>query len=126
MSFIHNSSRLCAACCTPSSLSTRTAEANVAIGLSAAKHAYHSILSQLPDIGQDELIFEDLLYRALSQLIAWYAISCWVLAYLNSTAGKVDVSVHSTARMADFASHVVSICHCFKQPSCMRHHLSVH
>ncbi len=67
------------------------------------------MLGQFPDIGQDELIFQYLLYRALSQLIAWYAISCWVLAYLNSTAGTVDVSVHSIAGVADFASHVVCI-----------------
>ncbi len=97
-------------------LSTISAEANLAISLSAAKqHAYHSILGQLPNIGQDELIFQYLLYRALSQLVPWYAISCWVLAYLNSTAGKADVCVHSTARMADFVSQGVSICHCVKQ-----------
>ena len=60
-------------------------EANLAVSLSVAKkHAYHSILGQFPDIGQDELIFQYLLYRALSQLVAWYAISCWVFAYLNS------------------------------------------
>ncbi len=46
-------------------------------------HPYHSILGQLLDIGQNELVLQDLLHSGLRKPVAGYAVSCRVLAHLH-------------------------------------------
>lgn len=45
--------------------------------------AHHSMLCQLSDIGQDELVFQDPLHIAFTQPVAWNAICRGVLAHLH-------------------------------------------
>ena len=59
---------------------------NPACCLRNTQLAYHSIFGQLSDIGQDELIFQDLLHSTFTQLVAWQPISCRVLAHLDDSA----------------------------------------
>lgn len=70
--------------------------------------AYHSMLCQLSDIGQDELVFQDPLHITLTQSIAWNAIRNRVLAHLHNAltlscslaCGTVRVPVELNTFMA--------------------------
>lgn len=45
---------------------------------------HHSILCQLADIGQDELVLQNFLHSTFTQSTAWDAIGRGVLAHLNN------------------------------------------